>query len=242
MKLLSPQVNRDLKGQEMAREVLRTQEIKKASEQARKDLARSEADFSLTLAGQRLRWAQEEKEHEKRKAEMSAEINTLEAKKLNALIPIGIIKKGAEDRMQEAVNYLAELKKREEYNNDLTERLEDKLDTVGQIEQDNKKESRRLSLLKEGIDRQAQITRENSERLTKEMAQFALERSQAEKDIDERKTAIFLQQTSLEAKAKQLDRTEKTLDVLALQLKDERGTLDRAWQELERKKVIPLSK
>lgn len=234
MRLLAPSENKSLKEQETVRAVLRTQEVEKAAEQSRKNLASAEADFNATLARNLEVWAREEELHNKRVVEMEKETESLEAKRLNALIPIGVIKKGAEDRMKEAVDFMAKLRKRESDAECLVERLETQLDSVGQREQDVKQAEKRLGLQKEGIERQKQSSILGSKRLSEEIAKFAHEREKAEKDIDERKTAIYLQERSLIAKEQVQKRTDKSLNDLAKRLEDERETLARAWAELKR--------
>ena len=100
-------------------------------------------------------------------------------------------------------------------------------------------QERAFALKKEGVMRQEKITIERSEQLSKQMEKFLEDKTQTEKDIDERKTALFLQDRTLETKKKTLERTEKALKDWDKKLHDERETLGRAWAELERKKISP---
>ncbi len=246
MKLLTPAAQQDLKEQVALRDILRTQELNKASEEARISLAKAEQEFNEVLARNRAQWATEEEEHSQRVKAMKLEIDDLMAKKMNALIPIGILKDGAYDRMDDAVAFLARLRQREENIEDLTEKLEDKLDTVGAKEQDLLQLDRSLKLREEGIERQSQAIRANSQALGEQMAVFALTKETAEKDIEERKTALYLLERTLLTKQQTLERTDGALSALAKQLADERETLKRAFDEVRRREQalmdIPIVK
>lgn len=235
MRLLTPQASSDAKNQEVAREIIRTQEVERVAKDTRIRLAQAEADFSSTLAKQRERWAHDEEEHLLRVKEMEAEIDALEAKKLNALIPLGIIKDGVYDRMDDAVGFLATLRKREIDNDTLTERLEDKLDEVGEREQTVLLREQKAGLREEGVERQRQATVNGSARLIKDMEEFAVKMIKEQKDADEKRDNIILQEQSLKAKDILLQRNEKALNDLDRKLQDERETLNRAWEELKRK-------
>lgn len=235
MKLLSPLQNKDLKENQTVRELLRTQEVNKASEIARKNLAKAEADFQDTLARNLLKWEEEEEEHFKRVQEMKVEINGLEAKRLNSLIPLGILEEGVDDRMQDAVTFLANLRLREENAEDLTERLENKLDEVGQKDQDLKKKERQLLLREEGIERQTESTVLGAKRLSEEMTKITQMRSEATEELNEREKEVYLKERSNLSREESLKRTDKSLNDLAIQLAGERETLARAWDELKRK-------
>lgn len=217
------------------REVLRTQEVNKASQKARLDLANAEAEFQATLARNLILWAEQEEEHQKRVEERKVEINKLEVRKLNMLVPFGILKEGTDDRMKNAEKFLKELVDREENVEILTEKLENRLDEIGQKDQDLRQKERALALKEEGIKRQSESIILGNKRLSKEIADFAKIKDEAEKDIDRRKTDIFLMEQTLNARDKTLKRTDKELSNLAKRLEDERGTLGRAWEELRRK-------
>jgi len=237
MKLLTPKEHTDLRGQELSRELLRTQEIKNLAKREESNLAKAQMEFSQMMAGQQARWAMEEDEHTKRKLEMQREIDKMEQQKLNALVPFDILKVGTDEKMEETATFIAKLRIREENVEDLTERLQDKLDEVGEKEQDLKKLDRKLQFERIGIENQKQTTSDNAKALSEEMKSFAIKRAEEEKDIKERKEALFLQDTNLNALQGRLEAKERELDKFAIRLRDERGVLDRAFQEVERMKL-----
>ncbi len=243
MKLLSPTQLNDGKAAQTTREIFRIKELDAASDKARKNLANAEADFNATLAKNRTQWAIEEEDHAKRLLAMKDEIDKLEAKRLNALIPIGIIKKGAEDRMEEATIFLAQLRQREEHAEDLRELLEDKLDKVGQFEQDLIIKDQQLESKRLGLIEQANLVTEGIQQLNQETLEFGLTRTKAEANIHERKTSLALLEATLVAKQDTQRRTGKALEALATRLADERIILQKAWDERHRKYPnIPLPK
>ena len=236
MKLLTPQEVKDTKAKELARDILRVKETTDVVLKTRQRLAEAESDFNKTLAKNREKWAEEEESHFKRVKDMESEIDVLEAKKLNALIPLGILKEGTYDKMEDAVNFLTQLRQREKTLDDSVELLENRLDEVGEKEQNLKQLENRLFLREEGIKRQEENIRINNELLTNQLAEFATTKLKAENNITERITAVILKERSVDAKDELNKRNIKALEDKERALIDERETLARAWKELERMK------
>ena len=241
MKQLSLATTNDLKAQEQARDLIRAEEIREITKEINIGRANADADFQATLARNRTVWAQEELDHQRRKIEMDKEISKLEAERLSLLIPIGIIGKGAGSRMEEAVNFLASLKEREKNVDELTELLQDKLDSVGEREETVRTREQRVELKEMGVKNQYESTIEGSKALSKEIKDFAVIRGKAEKEIGDKKETLTLKEKTLNSREASLVAREKSLNDTDRQLKDERGTLARAWAELERMKAnIPI--
>lgn len=232
MKLMPPANVSDKRAQEQARDVLRTEELNKASDKARKQLADSEADFKGTLARQRLQWAQGEEEHAKRTQEMDAEITALEKRKEQALIPISLYEKQADEKMSEALECLQTAKVKETENEETRLLLEDKLDEVGQREQDVTKQENQLRVRLAGILQQDELSRQNSKAISEAYVQLSQVKAQAEKEIAQKVEDNTLKERTLLAKEESLKRTEKELETIRIKLKDERETLERAFARL----------
>jgi len=237
MKLMTPQVTKDKQEQQLAREVLRSEEVRMMAMKVNKDLANAESNFNKVLAGQRERWAIEELNHEKRVAEMTSEIKELNKQKELAMIPIEKYRKEVDDKMAGVMVFLEEVKRRELDVDDLVERLETKLTDVGSREIAVREGEIRLQLGLEGLQMQRVDTTEGLRKLTTQMANFKESRDQAEKDISERKAALFLWDRDLVARVERLNGIEKRLKEFEIRLKDERGVLDRIWKEIERKRI-----
>lgn len=241
MKLLSPSELRDTKAQDTAREILRTKEINKASDEARKKLANAEADFAHMLEGQRARWLKEESDHSKDVAERQAELRVLEARRQKALEPIEILEKKVQDTLQEAQIALQSVLKREDDATDLYERLQTALDAVGAREVDVLSREHKAEVREQNILVQETVTKKNSEQIIQSFKEFDAYKKQTEKELDKLRTALTLQERSLDARADKLQRTEDKLATWSEQLKDERDTLERAFSRIrnqEKKKKV----
>lgn len=236
MKLLSPTAHNTASKDQQLRTIIRNQELDKAAKEARIELANAESEYQTALARNRKNWALEEQEHEERVKERNIEIDRLEAKRLNAMIPINILKESAEEQLAEAETYVASIRKREEDNEILAEQLQNKLDEVGAKEQDLIKLSQELQIKSDSLIQQQASTVAGIKSLNTEMAKFAIDRGVDEERINQRKTELALIERTLVTKAAKLKYAEKDLEDLRIVLADERGTLQRAWQELERKK------
>ena len=235
MQLLKPQENKDLKSAQDLRNIIRTQEILKAEQDARLKLANAEADFNNTLAKNRDKWAKEEETHSTRVREMNTEIENLELQKLNTLVPFNILKEGVYADMSDAEAYLKKLRDREEYNDDLTEKLQDKLDDVGAREQDLKQKTLEVSIREDGLQRQNQNTNIATEKLNNELMAFAAYKKENEDLLLQRRLIADRTDEGLVMRELELNKKTKEVNDRAIRLADERGVLDRAWKELQRK-------
>ena len=235
MQLLKPQENKDLKSAQDLRNIIRTQEILKAEQDARLKLANAEADFNNTLAKNRDKWAKEEETHSTRVREMNTEIENLELQKLNTLVPFNILKEGVYADMSDAEAYLKKLRDREEYNDDLTEKLQDKLDDVGAREQDLKQKILEVSIREDGLQRQNQNTNIATEKLNNELMAFAAYKKENEDLLLQRRLIADRTDEGLVMRELEINKKTKEVNDRAVRLADERGVLDRAWQELRRK-------
>lgn len=235
MKLLSPQPSKNNKEAENIREILRTQDIQKASDKARKNLANAEADFKTSLSRFKEQWALEEETHSKRVSEMTKEVEILEEKKKQALIPIKIYEEEVKVIADEVMKRGSELVLKEEEINTLREKLEDKLDSLGQREQDVALKEQKQALQQSSIESQSLSTVEGIKRLNEQIEAFIANKETREKELKDRETAIILQERTIDAEKESLKRKEKGLSEWAIRLSDERGILDRAWNELKKK-------
>lgn len=234
MKLLSlPQI-KDKKVQEQTREILRIQELNKASDKARENLARAEADFQERLAKNLEIWATEEKDHSDRLEQRKAEIAELDTQKQQTIDFINDTKKNLQIAVFEAQEGSERAKEKEDYCNELSERLQDKLDELGQREVDLLSHEQSLQVQNSAMEQQRELMKENARKLSFDMTTFYTKNQQEEQDIKERKAALFIMDRSLQAREEVNKRTEKELANWAIRLTDEREILTR-----ERKRLSP---
>lgn len=214
---------------------MRTQEIEKAAAKARVNLANAEAEFKEKLARNRSQWADEEEAHFKRVKEMTEEINALEARRKNALVPVEHIKRQVEAELKEAQGMSAELKARIEKNDQLTELLEDKLDAAGQQLMDNQQKGKLLEAKELSLKQQSDNTVAAVKDLNKKMTEFVRYQEVENKKLDARKTELVLIERSLIAKDERQKITAQELEKIRLKLLDDRVSLEEAWKELKAK-------
>jgi len=238
MKLLLPYQVRDAKNIETAKEILRIQEINKISEEVRLKMAKAESDFQETLEKQRNIWEAGRKEQEDKILELTKEIAYLEERKSQALIPIEVYETQAKDKLIEAEKILSLYKEKENSVDKLQEILEQRLDDIGEREQNVLKEEKRLKLIQEGIVSQQEFTKNSAKELSENAQTFANYVKTIQETLASKKEELIMQELSLNARKNGLDRKEESLDNLAIKLKDDRETLDRAFQRLN----IPLEK
>lgn len=238
MKLLTPTATHDVVGQEVARDIIRIEEVRKSIKDVNIRLANAEADFMSTLARQREAWAKEEEEHAARKVSMQSEIEELENKRVNLLIPVGILQKSVPERLNEASDFLVKLRIRERDVQETAELLEDKLDAVGEREVDVAREEKKQKAERLGIEEQRNSIIAQSERMSAEIVSFTEKKKKEEEDLEKRKTAVFLRERTVEERLESIRRTESALNDADNRIQSERITLQKAWDELERKKNI----
>ena len=232
MSLLKPSVVKDLRQEEITRQLLRAKETDEIVKKNNQRLAQSEADFQSMLARNRLIWADEEKEHSERFEEMKKEIEVLEERKKQALIPIEMYKAQADTIFSEATNVLKRAMEREDNASHTQELLEEKLTDVSEREQDVKKEEARLKRVKEGVNMQAENIKQLATRLSSDIANYKVTREKEETSLLERKKEVALAEINFKAKTDKYARDIEALRVFELQLKDKQATLERSFARL----------
>lgn len=229
MKLLSPVARKDKEQEEITRKILRIQEVEDMTKKVNAQLSRAQADFSDVLARNKEKWAIEEEEHLNRVKDMQKEVEALENRKKQALIPIQMYKKEADKMLEEAQEILKKAQEKEENADFLTEKLEEKLTELGDREKNIIKEEQRIEIAKEGIKTQQEATRDGIKRLSEEMVKFHEKQESDQANIDERKKEVALAEINLNAKLDKYARDLEALKIFEAQLKDERATLDREY-------------
>lgn len=234
MILLTPQATQDSTNEEIARGVLRLGELQKMEKEFRMKLAKAEADFNDVLAKNRKRWEEEEQAHMDRLKEMAQEVKDAEVEKLKMLVPFDILKEGVDDRFRDAEEFLTGLRKREERAEELTELLEDKLDSLGEREESLKEKETNILLKEKGLNSQIESFKLQSEHLTKQVTEFYTKQAEAEALLKQREESITFREKSQRSAEEGLIQKEQELKDREERVKDERGVLIRAWDEFKR--------
>lgn len=150
----------------------------------------------------------------------------MESRKKDALAPLAPIKKDTESKLREANEILTDAKNKESEIEDLSEKLQDKLDELGQKEQDLIKDRQKLDLERQGLDQQVTNTKAGVKQLSLEIKNFAMVRDQAEKQINDRKTAVSLLESSILSKDSLLKKKELDLTTWAVNIQTASFELD----------------
>lgn len=232
MKLLSTFQSKDKQQEELARKVMRIQEVEDLASKTNANLAKAEADFNSTLARNRSKWALEEQEHAERIKDMSIEIEALENRKKQTLIPIQMYKEEADKIILEAKDIVKRSKEKEEQADFLQEKLEEKLTEVADRESILAKEEQKIEIAKQGIEVQKLNIKEGSERLSKEMFMFHEKQQSEEESLAIRKKDVSMAEISFNAKVDKHSRDLEALKIWEKRLIDERETLKRAYERI----------
>jgi hypothetical protein len=211
MKLLNHLQNKDRQQEEVTRKIIRTQEVEDLANKANIKLAKAEQDFALSLARNRAKWAQEEEEHANRLKDMLKEIEALEKRKQQALIPISIYKEEADKMMEEAKEYLIKAKGQKEENEYTADKLEEKLSDVADRENQvsRKEEGQKIAL--QGIEFQKEQAKKGIEKLSEEMIMFHEKREREEASLLQRKKEVTMAEISFNAKVEKYQRDLQNL-------------------------------
>ena len=158
---------------------------------------------------------------------MGTEIGLLQIKRTKALIPISI----EENRLKQKEELLStvkkEIEKRAEDINETRDLLEDKLDIVGEREQ-NVAELERKTINKQlTAEKDSTAIAKQKKLLNVQISAFLKKVDKDKKETDIAKTDIILKERSLLSKEAKLKEKEEELSKWAILLQDERGTLDR---------------
>lgn len=232
MKLLSQAQLQQLKDAEIRKELIRSQEMDKQTKKSREDIAKAQTDFFDTLAKNRETWAKEEQSHLLMVKEMSDEIKKLEKRKGLTLVPIKI----EQDRIDMQLKFIEktrkELEKEKENLSILQDLLEDKLDAVGECEQDVALKEQKATAKALQIETRSSDVEAKIKALNAQIIEFMRNKELADNDLQQRWIAVKLREMAMEARKESLDRTEKALEQIRIKLNDERAVLDRAIKRI----------
>lgn len=141
MKILTATEIKTASESEKTKDIVRLETTRKALSDAQKKLDEAEAKFDVALANQRIRWATEEEEAVKKLGLLLVEINALELRREQAIIPIDDEKKKAHDLFIQAETVLADARgtateadKRQQHNQELSDILQTRLDGLSERE------------------------------------------------------------------------------------------------------------
>ena len=211
LKLYSAEEIKSTKATELARDIFRTQDIKKALDKARTELNNANASFEVALANQRVKWISEEEVALGKIRDLETELKVLERRKQQALIPIDLYRQRVDNITKEANDKLKSATDKQFYVDELSEKLEEKLDEVSEKDQSLQKREENLFVKEKAVQMQEEGNKKMSQEINTRALFFIKEMEDREKDFNNRKTALELKEISLQELERSLRVREQDL-------------------------------
>ena len=211
MKLFTSEEIKSSKATELARDVMRTSDIKKALDKARTELNNVNAQFEVALANQRVKWISEEEIALGKIKVLEDELKVLERRKQQALIPIDLYQQRVDNINKEANDKLKSATDKQIYVDELSEKLEEKLDEVSEKDQSLQKREENLFVKEKAVQMQEEGNKKMSQEINTRALFFIKEMEDREKDFNNRKTALELKEISLQELERSLRVREQDL-------------------------------
>ena len=172
MQLLSVKELSNKRESESLKDIERTKLTKEQLNFVTKSLEDAEAKFNLALANQHIRWKQEEEEAVKRIEELNKEIKELEVKKTSILVPIEEREKKSYDLLIEAEKTFNEALGKQKYNDEITILLEEKLDSLHELETSLEEREKVLQVKEKANEDQRLIIKNLSDGLSNKLSKL----------------------------------------------------------------------
>ena len=211
LKLYTAEEIKSSKATELARDVMRTSDIKKALDKARTELNNVNAQFEVALANQRVKWISEEEVALGKIRDLETELKVLERRKQQALIPIDLYRQRVDNITKEANDKLKSATDKQIYVDELSEKLEEKLDEVSEKDQSLQKREENLFVKEKAVQMQEEGNKKMSQEINTRALFFIKEMEDREKDFNNRKTALELKEISLQELERSLRVREQDL-------------------------------
>ena len=211
LKLYTAEEIKSSKATELARDVMRTSDIKKALDKARTELNNANAQFEVALANQRVKWISEEEVALGKIRDLETELKVLERRKQQALIPIDLYQQRVDNINKEANDKLKSATDKQIYVDELSEKLEEKLDEVSEKDQSLQKREENLFVKEKAVQMQEEGNKKMSQEINTRALFFIKEMEDREKDFNNRKTALELKEISLQELERSLRVREQDL-------------------------------
>ena len=211
LKLYTAEEIKSSKATELARDVMRTSDIKKALDKARTELNNANAQFEVALANQRVKWISEEEVALGKIKVLETELKVLERRKQQALIPIDLYRQRVDNITKEANDKLKSATDKQIYVDELSEKLEEKLDEVSEKDQSLQKREENLFVKEKAVQMQEEGNKKMSQEINTRALFFIKEMEDREKDFNNRKTALELKEISLQELERSLRVREQDL-------------------------------
>jgi len=230
VKLLSRVEARSAQETEVRRHAARLVEVAEALKEQQIALNAAEEAFNKRLEEQRASWEAEEEGHRQDIARLKEEVRMLEERRRDALIPVEIERSKADALVKEAAEHLAAARTAMSDAQKLQELLEDRLDEVGQREQDVQGREETVAERERGAAAQAAMTAAGAQKLAEDEHAFrSLARSQSA-DLAELERRLTARIAVLEDREAKVAADAEANRIERRRLQDLAATLKRAQE------------
>src|SRR5574343_552495 len=231
MKLFTPTQTKTLYTNKQAEDIEKIAYLTKTLNGLQRQINDANENFKKLLTNQREVYSSEKEKLQDELKKLNADLTILRRERKKLLKPIGEYRAETEKALLEATERAQSVESRE---NELTysiEKLQAKLDDVGQREMDIQERAKKLRIREEATEKEAKMVSDGHVRLNEMMAKFQKELNEKTQVLKERENAmIIVEQRNKEYLAKR----EKELADTQRKLDDQRGVLDRLYKEIKR--------
>lgn len=235
MKLLAPAEAQDKAKSKAEAHKHRLVSLEGLIQQKNKELADAEATFALTLKGQRDVWYTEEEKHKTNILSLRKEVEGLEERRRQALIPLTERAKILDTKASALDEREVKLNKFEEGLLQEADQLVNRLDEVSERELQADKTAKTLAIQEEGIKAQAAQVAAGSASLTGAIAQATAESNKREEALVLREFAVKGKEANIAERERKVNEKEAGFDNREKAIKDQYEALRQAIEEINKK-------
>ena len=234
MHLLEPKQVQDQLRSEEAYRITRIGQLRDQEAKLRKDLIEAEAEFQRTLVKNRTDWEKEYEAHAREVKRMAAETEEAKARLLSFAVPYDILKEGDEGRIKKAKELLSLVQKQKSDNEERAELLQDKLEEVGDRELRVSDREGLVQAKEKHLELRAEKASQVDSNLAKAVADFNAKSEAKRQELKKRENSVEIAEKNIESQLKGIKAKESDFEAKERRLRDERGVLERAWNEFRR--------
>lgn len=229
MKLFTPTETKGLSTRQTSDDVYKIAYLQTTLGKLQARLNSEEQAFTKRLAEQRTLYNEEKEKLQSDIRDLSAQVQALEARRTNALIPIATLKRDAQQALADAQTLLKQNEERTTELDELQELLTEKLDAVSTREQDVETEESTLKSKIAGVLAEADTITKSHIRLNEMLVAF-------ENRVAETNQHLALRESSITQREQKLNESinahNTRMATESRVLADREATLERGFKEL----------
>lgn len=237
MKLFSPLEVNTSKEKQISTDIQRLASVSKELIRKRQELEKLNLEFEISGERQNLQWEKDKAENAKICNALIAEVQILEERKRQALLPltekwkeIEVIEKKLKEKEEELII-------KEDNLDSKIELLEEKLTTIGEREIDADKLGKQQMIAQEGIDAQKEQIALQAKQMNESIIKASGEQKAREQAISRLESSIKLRELAVKSREAELSKIEAGFESREKAIKDKYDTLNRTINRIKNKKI-----